>query len=256
MNASSWPLPRTALSSCLPKPWKWNGSPLMRKRVPSTSTVRMPTASVYASTSASSPQLDVEVVQVALAGPPRMHVRDRQLARRAGRARDLGAAGVAQRDAHLRVALGLDLVGDGPGRAVEAGHDRHVPDVRPRRGVEPDRAVQAGVVEEVVEVALAGTVGRVLDDAGRDRLPAQDVVHDDGDPVLGARPHEVGDVGLERRVAALVLGDLGVVEPHDRAVRGGVEAQHDPLDRPSRRARAPSVWYQASPTWSRSAASG
>ena len=45
MNGLSWPLPRTALSSCFPKPLKENGSPLMRKRVPSTSTVRTPTGS-------------------------------------------------------------------------------------------------------------------------------------------------------------------------------------------------------------------
>ena len=69
------------------------------------------------------PQLDLEVVEVALAGPPGMDVRDRQLARGAAALRDRVALGVAQRDAHLRLPLDLDLVRDGSGRAVETGHD-------------------------------------------------------------------------------------------------------------------------------------
>ena len=49
---------------------------------------------------------------------------------------------------------------------------------------------------------------RLLDEAGRDRLPAQLVVDDRGDADLLAGDDVLADVGLERRVAALVLGDL------------------------------------------------
>ena len=47
--------------------------------------------------------------------------------------------------------------------------------------------------------------------------------------------HVRGDVGLERRVAALVLGDLDVVDPDDGAVGGGVEAEDDALPGPAAR---------------------
>ena len=51
---------------------------------------------------------------------------------------------------------------------------------------------------------------------------------------LLAAATSVGDVHLERRVAADVLADLGVVDTDDRAVRRGVEPQHDPLVLPAR----------------------
>ena len=66
-------------------------------------------------------------------------------------------------------------------------------------------------------------------------MPAEHVVDDDRDAYLAAGLDDVGDVGLERRVAALVLGNLRLVDPDDRAVRRGVEAQHDPLATPSLR---------------------
>ena len=48
-HRSTWPLPAMGWSSCMPKPVKWNGSPLTRNSVPRTSTVRMPTGRVKAS---------------------------------------------------------------------------------------------------------------------------------------------------------------------------------------------------------------
>ena len=93
--------------------------------------------------------------------------------------------------------------------------------------------MQAGVVEEVVEVKLPAALGRLLDVAGRDRLPGQHIVHDHGDPVLGARLDDVSDVGFEGRIATLVLDDLGAVHPGHRPVSGGVEAQDDPLTGPA-----------------------
>jgi hypothetical protein len=96
--------------------------------------------------------------------------------------------------------------------------------------------VQAGVVEEVVEVLLTWTIGRLVDPAGRDRLPGQPVVDDNGDPVLGPGFDHVRDICLERGVAPLVLDHLGIVDPCDRPVRGGVEAQDDALPKARRHA--------------------
>src|SRR6185295_13681744 len=45
----------------------------------------------------------------------------------------------------------------------------------------------------------------------------------------------LGDIGLERRVAALVLDDLRIAHPYRRSVRGGVEAKDDPPAVPSPR---------------------
>ena len=45
----------------------------------------------------------------------------------------------------------------------------------------------------------------------------------------------LGHVGLERRVAALVGDDLGVVHPDRRPVGRGLEVQHDPLPVPAAR---------------------
>jgi hypothetical protein len=93
--------------------------------------------------------------------------------------------------------------------------------------------VQSRVVEEVVEVPLLAPLGAVDDHTRWHRLPGQLVVDDHGHPQLRARRGEGRDVGLERRVPALVLGDLDVVRPDHGAVRRGVEAQHDPLAGPA-----------------------
>ena len=88
--------------------------------------------------------------------------------------------------------------------------------------------MQAGVVEEVVVVALgAGAVGLDLDHARRHRLEGQLVVDDGRDTQGAAGCGEVADVGLERRVATLVLDDEFVVDPHRGAMGRGVEAQHE-----------------------------
>jgi hypothetical protein len=73
------------------------------------------------------------------------------------------------------------------------------------------------------------------------------VVDGDGDPVLGAELDDLGDVGLERRVAAGVLDDLRAVQPCRASVRRGVDAQHDrsPAQRSGTRT---DVWYHTSPT--------
>ena len=88
--------------------------------------------------------------------------------------------------------------------------------------------MQAGVVEEVVVVALgAGAVGLDLDHARRHRLERQLVVDDGRDTEGAAGCREVADVGLERRVAALVLDDEFVVDPHRGAMCRGVEPEHE-----------------------------
>jgi hypothetical protein len=182
-------------------------------------------------------ELQLEVVQVAVAGGPPVHVRHGERAARAGAGGNLGPLGVAQDDPDLGAAgvLGLDAVVDGARAAVEAGDDRDVAEVRPRSAVEPDGPVDAGVVEEVVPVLLPLAVRGVLDDARRDGLEAQRVVDDGGDPHLFAGGHVLGDVGLEGRVAALVGDDLGVADPDRRAVGRGLEVQGDPLPVPAAR---------------------
>ena len=100
---------------------------------------------------------------------------------------------------------------------------------------QPHRSVEAGVVEEVVEVPLPGPVGGVLDDARRDRLEAQRVVDQHGDPHTVTGGHVVGDVELERGVTALVADDLGVVDPHRRSMRRRLEVQRHPAALPAPR---------------------
>jgi hypothetical protein len=182
-------------------------------------------------------QLQLEVVEVAVAGRPPVHGRHGEGATRASAGGDLGPLGVAQDDAHLDAGgvPGLDAVVDGAGAAVEAHDDRDVGEMCLRRAVEPHGPVNAGVVEEVVPVALPFAVRGVLDDARRDRLEAQRVVDDGGDPRLFAGRHVVGHVGLERGVAALVGDDLGVADPHRRPVGRGLEVQDDALPVPAPR---------------------
>jgi hypothetical protein len=49
IRASSWPLPHSAVSSCIPKPRSRTGSPLSSNRAPSTRTALIPTGSEYSS---------------------------------------------------------------------------------------------------------------------------------------------------------------------------------------------------------------
>ena len=107
--------------------------------------------------------LDDEVVEVAVARLPQVHLGHAQLAGGSGALSHLVPDGVEQAHAHRcvrRRAAEAHLVGDRarhPLRrrvAVDAGNQRHVADVRRRRGVEPHLAVQARIVEEVVHVLL------------------------------------------------------------------------------------------------------
>ena len=96
--------------------------------------------------------------------------------------------------------------------------------------------MQAGVVEEVVVLPLpSGPVRQHLHDSRRNGLPRELVVDDHGEPALLARHYESGHVNLERRVAALVVADAGVPDPHGGAVRGGVESEDDALSGPAAR---------------------
>ena len=94
--------------------------------------------------------------------------------------------------------------------------------------------MQAGVVEEVVVVALrALAVGSHLDHAGRHRLERELVVDGHGEPQCLPGLSEAGEIGLERRVATLVLDHQFVVDPHGRAVRRGIEPEDDALPNPA-----------------------
>ena len=164
-----------------------------------------------------------------------MYVVNGQRAGITGGAGDFAATGVGEGHPHLEV-VGVGRGGavlDAAAHAGQSGDDGDVVDIRGRGGVEPDVAVQAGVVEEVVEVALPLAIRRVLDEARGYRLPGQGVVHDHGDPVLDAEFDDVGDVGFERRVSALMLGDLSSVDPRHRPMGRRVEPQHDPLPGPT-----------------------
>jgi hypothetical protein len=143
----------------------------------------------------------------------------------------LDGVGVPQDDIDLGVTgvLGLDLVLHDSVRTVEAGDHGHVGEVSSGRCVQPHRAMQARVVEEVVPVDLSLAVRGVLDDPGWDRLEAEGVVDHRGDARLLTRGDVLADVGLERRVTALVGHDLGPVHPHCCPVRRRLQVQHDAL---------------------------
>ena len=181
-------------------------------------------------------QLDLEVVEVATARAPELRSRHAQRTVGALRRGDHDAPGVPKSHADGRCAGVGDLhfVADDAGPLVNVGHHRDVVDAGAWRRGQPDAAVEAGVVEEVVVLALPPRpVGQSLHHARRDRLPRQLVVDDDREPALLARCHRGGHVRLEGRVAALVLGDEGVTDPHRGAVGRRVESQHDPLSGPA-----------------------
>ena len=160
--------------------------------------------------------------------------------RRRGR-RDVRALGAAVSTRYVH----------GPGGAVETGDDGHVADVDGRRGVEPDAAVQAGVVEEVVEVELPAALRRrprrtpggidcqvstlLTTTVTRFSAPAIDVV---------------GDVGLEGRIAALVPTTW--VPFTQTTARWVAESKRRTIRSPAQpRGTRTVLWYQTSPTWSR-----
>lgn len=118
-----------------------------------------------------------------------------------------------------------------------AGHDRDVGQPRLGARAEQDGAGQAGVVEEVVEVVLAALAAGLLDEAGRDRVEGEAVVDGDREPNALPLPGQLGDVRLERRVAADVADDRGLVHPHLGGVGRRAEPQEDPL--PGEAARDP-----------------
>ena len=100
-------------------------------------------------------------------------------------------------------------------------------------GVQPHRSLEAVVVEEVVEVALP-TLPRpvVLDDAGRDRLPREDVVDPHSEPDRCPGFDVFGDVDVEGQVAALMGRDLDIVDEDSGGMRYRLEVQGDALPTP------------------------
>ena len=134
-------------------------------------------------------QLQLEIIEVPVAGRPPVHAGHLQGAGSTGATGDLEALGVAQHGLDLGAVatLGLGDVADTAIGAVQVGGHRDVGEVGRIGGVEPDRTVQTGIVEEVVPVALPRSVEGVLHDAGRDRLEGQRVVDLDRDPGLGTR---------------------------------------------------------------------
>ena len=182
-------------------------------------------------------QLDLEVVQVAVARCPPVHVGHAQHPRSPRTRSDLHACDIPENDLNVQALCrhSGDLVRHGAGRALEPRHDGDVVEVSHRSRQQPDRPVQPGVVEEVVPVPLLLPRGRVLDDARRDGLERQGVVHAYRDQHLLARNDLSGHVPLERRVAALVRHDLGRPHPHRRPVRRRLEVQDDPLPVPPAR---------------------
>lgn len=174
---------------------------------------------------------DLQFVQVAVAGRPRVDVLDGELALPPGAAGDLPAGGVAQLHGHVLGAL--DAIADDASGSAQIRHHCDVTDVLERRAIEPDAAVDPRVVEEVVVVDLLRTGGRLLDDARRDGLPGKAVVGGHGDAQWPALLDQRRDVRLERRVPALVLGHLHVLDPHRGAVGDGVESQHDAIAGPA-----------------------
>ncbi len=182
-------------------------------------------------------QFDHGGVQVAVARGPQVRVRHPKLTGRPGAGRHLGAVGVQQPHPHLgrAVAGDVDRVYTAVVELVDGDEVVDVAHVRGRRGVQPHLPVQAGEVVEVVKIDLPTTLGGVVDDARRNRLEGQFVVHHRGDAHLLAGFDQAGDVGLERRVAARMRHHLDAVHPHHRGVRGRIEAQHDALPGPATR---------------------
>ena len=180
--------------------------------------------------------LDGEGVEVAVARLPQACILDPQRPPRPGPLGEHRAAGVAQPHRQLAAARKIDRVVDEPGGPVEPGHHRDVGDMVDGHRVEPHRAGEPGVVEEVMTVGLApATVCVDGDVAGRDGLGGELVVDRDGHPDLVAGDRLVGDVGLEGRVAPDVLGDESLTDVHPALVGGGIDPDTDPLAGPAPR---------------------
>src|SRR6266571_8457500 len=136
----------------------------------------------------------------------------------AGRSGPPAHDGAVESRDQLRLTLGLELEIDQPGCQVRA-HPK-APDVARRQRLQPHRLPDAR--RRRVEDALRA-LGPVLL-AARDRPVAERVYGlDDEHVVPSAR--DVRDVGGERAVAALMAGDLDVVDPDGAAVVDRPEMQ-------------------------------
>ena len=179
--------------------------------------------------------IDLEVVEVAVARSPAMDLGDPELA---GVPLPLGhrrAVGVAEHDPDRTVALDGRRPRHDPRVAVEVRDHPDVSQVPRRRRTQPDAADQSGVVVEVLEVELLPLPPtEIVDDAGRDGCPVQLVVDHDRHPQRLPSDGDRRQVGLEGRVAPLVITDLLVPGPHDGAVGGGVEPEDDAATVPAR----------------------
>src|SRR5207237_8146973 len=121
-------------------------------------------------------------------------------------------------------ALGPALQINGP--AIEIRGEPQAPEVTRGQRVEPDRLPDAG--RRRVEDPLRFGAPELLA-AWRGLVRERAVVADDQSVVASSQRRR--DVSAERSVAALVTGDLDVVDPHGRAIVDRAEVQHHPLAR-------------------------
>src|SRR3954447_4315477 len=182
-------------------------------------------------------QLQLKIIKVAVARSPLMDIGHVERSTASGASRYLVPIDITQDQLRLKriSVLGLGSIRDHTVAGIKIGSNRDVGEVGGVSGVKPDIAVNARVVQEAVPVTLTLSCGSVLDNTRRDRLPMQDVVDQGGDSDLLTRPHMISDVRFERRVAALVGNNLGLVNPDRRTVCCGFEVQHDPLSLPAPR---------------------
>ena len=179
-------------------------------------------------------ELCIELVEVAASGSPQLRSRHPQFAAGTECVGDHGAPGVSQpHPDRCRTHQG-DRVVDHAGRALDVGRHRDVRDVGVRRRVQPDAPVEPRIVEEVVVLPLSpAPVRHHLHDPRREGLPRQLVVDDHGEAEFLTRSDQGGHVGLEWRVATLVLRDAGVPDPDRGPVRRRIEPQDDSLSGPA-----------------------
>ena len=193
------------------------------------------------------PAGDVQGVQVGRAGSgfPELHLRDGQGARCALGACNSLAVSLQHSDSHRCGAHGPDAVIH---PAIRVRHYGHIFNIVFWCGIEPHRAVDAGIVEEIKVGAVLGCgnalcsfyagdtrVVRAKEGqlaflvAHRQSAVVHPVVAGHGEQSRFAGVQQCGDIGFKRGEAALVLRNELTVQPDLCRVGHRAKPQHHPL---------------------------